>query len=397
MPTPTAAPAHRRSSRRIIVIAGDSRSHRQDKIEEVLTSRGLDGEFWVWDRLAPLPAPEELRMPRRALLGIQAVGTRLALAYAAWMAAVFWATLRSRTCGPFYCIGFIAAFPVAVASLLRRRVFVFDNNDNFSLSHRWPRVVGMLLHRLEEFTAGRAVLHVVPGSERWPRKDPNLRIIRNAPTQTAIATAKRLAASRGYSRPDVLTVYVNGWLPSTRGVPTFLRAMQILAKTPIQMIVAGRVGCPEGEELIRLPNVEFLGDIPQTEALALYYRSHIALTYYDPDIAINRLAESNKWADCVLTGVPFVVNSEVETTGPFIAAGCALQLPYSDATGLAQLLEDLNREQSMLQKIASRLPLVHLTPWDEAMADVVDELFQRDQADLLGGRAQSSASDPPLV
>jgi glycosyltransferase involved in cell wall biosynthesis len=361
---------------RIVVVAGDARSHRQDKIEEVLRARGLGGEFWVWDRLAPLPAPEELRMPRRVLLAMQVVGARLAVAYAAWMAAVFWANLRSTSAGPFYCIGFISAFPVAVASLLRRRLFVFDNNDNFSLSYRWPRIVKLLIHRLEEFTASRAILHVVPGRERWPQNDRNRRIIRNAPTRSAIETARGLAASRRYSRSDSLTVYVNGWLPATRGVSTFLEAMRTLAEVPVRMIIAGRIGCPEGEELIRLPNVEFLGDLPQTEALALYYRSHVALTYYDPRIAINRLAESNKWADCVLSGVPFVVNSEVETTAEFITAGCAFQLPYADSTALARLLEDLNRNRLRLQHTAERLSLVDLTPWDEAMGSVVDDVLQ---------------------
>jgi hypothetical protein len=97
------------------------------------------------------------------------------------------------------------------------------------------------------------------------------------------------------------------------------------------------------------------------------------LTYYDPKVQINRQAESNKWGDCIFLGVPFLVNSEVETAAQFVAQGAAFAVPYSDVDALESLILNLHANPSRLANAVERLQKFRpdYLPFDSAFEKIV--------------------------
>jgi glycosyltransferase involved in cell wall biosynthesis len=170
-----------------------------------------------------------------------------------------------------------------------------------------------------------------------------------------------------------MSIYINGWLSATRGIRTLLEAVSLIkqAGLPIKVIVAGRVACDDAERLVRLKCVENLGMLTNEEALAIYYRSHVAYTYYDPSVSINRLAESQKWTDCWATGTPFICNAEVETVSPYVRASACFTAPYLDSLALAKLVQELIREPVRLETARVGLSSMAFKYWDDEMRKVI--------------------------
>ena len=188
--------------------------------------------------------------------------------------------------------------------------------------------------------------------------------------------AKNLAATKNYSRRgSVFTIYVNGWLSSSRGLGTLLRACKILEErnVEIKIIVAGRLACPDADTLVTLPNVEYFGMLTNEEALAHYYQSNLAFIFYDPCVQINLLAESQKWTDCWATGTAFVSNQEILTLAKFTREKACYALPYEDAGQLADLIERLVKKPASTQEVSDRLCSMNFRFWDDEMRKVVLE------------------------
>jgi hypothetical protein len=342
------------------------------KLREVLERHALPFELWAWAR-SPEEESTSTSYPRRFLhRSAGARGGRLAMEYVAWITRVLIAALRHRRPSLFICSRFDTAFPLAVASLVACRPFVFLNRDNIAKSYRWPRLAQRLLAHVERWVAGRAVVHLVPGYSRWPTRDDNLRVVPNTPTRAMMTAAAARARTIPRSREDALVVYLNGWLTRTRGTKTILEALRAVAEQArVEVLVAGTPECAEAFELLRLPQVRHLGHVPAIEALSLYHVCDLALTYYDPSIEINRLAEPNKWGDCVATRTPFIANVEIETARPFVDGGACFVLPYHDHVSLAALLTELSQDRTRLVAVKAALGAFETPPWDEAMADVL--------------------------
>jgi glycosyltransferase involved in cell wall biosynthesis len=380
---PRGAPMSKPSA--IIVVQQESLRERPrvHKLATVLSKLGIGVEIW---KFGAAGESSELEFPVRNLIGPGWRHRPPLLRYIAWMSGVLWRALWRRRGASIFAIGFDSAFPLSALPHARRWL-VFDNLDNVSLNYRAPRLVASILLRLERWTASRSKLHVVPSKARWTGQESNLRIVANTPSRDAIGAASAIAQQRKYARSLPLTVYVNGWLSPTRGIRTLLSAVHVLRSKPaaIRILVAGRPASPESQELISLDCTEYLGLLTNAEALAVYYRSHLAFTYYDPSIAINRVAESQKWTDCWATGTPFIGNSEIRTLQPFIERGACFSLPYSDVDALARLLADIASNPSRLVEPLRRLQAMHFRFWDDEM-----EVVARDWLSL-------SASGPRTV
>lgn len=303
------------------------------------------------------------------------------LRYVVWMAAVFFGAWRYRRKASFFAVGFDSAFPIAMLPM-RKPTLIFDNIDNISLSYRWPYGFHSVFRALEIWISQRAQIHVVPSRSRWSRTDANLRIVTNTPSRQALLEAKAIADQRGYRRGSDLTIYVNGWLPRTRGIRTLLRALDAARqkRLPVRVLVAGRPSCEDAGRLLSMECTENLGLLTNAEALATYYRSHIAFIYYDPSHAINVLAESQKWTDCWATDTPFVTNVEVKTLDPYLRHDACFALPYEDSDGLAALLETLVHDRSPLEKVRINLRKMNFKYWDDEMKQVIGEWLELNRA-----------------
>jgi hypothetical protein len=358
------------------------------KIPEVLEKLKLKVAYWSWQR-APLVEKAEA-FPQVAILS--KVPDRpfacLLLGYLWWMVRVFWAVLWSRQHEVFVCERFESAFPAAVVTLFRRRRFLFYNSDNLYLSYRWSPLVRRFLLGLERFTARRSAIHLVPSEYRWPAADANRRLLANWPSRQITEAARRIAAEARYARSGPLHVYVNGWLPETRGLRMIAAAAERLADTPIRFIVCGRENGPSARKLISLPNVDYLGERCAATALAQCYRCHIVLTFYDPAIEINRVAEPNKWLDCVVTETPFITNAGILTAKPYQSSGACLTVPYDDDAALEQMLRSLATDPEKLHDVTARLKRIPPQFWDDQMEQILRE-FMELPAECAGDTAQT--------
>lgn len=380
----------------IVLVASTGAPHKRTRLYKLGTLIGKMGgeiEHWSWCRSDEC-VENDHRLPItktvRLLKGGGNASKKLLLCYPLWMVEVFFYTLMKGRNRYLYCLNFESAFPVAVASLLVNTRFVFDHADNFSKSYPWPRLLRVVIEKMESFIVRRAALHVVPGRDRWQGSEDNTRILQNTPSTEMLKVARVLAARRGAPVGNRLTVYVNGWMGRTRGMPQLLEAVKPLGDY-VHVIAAGRVTCAEAEELLTLPHVTFHGKLPNEEALALYFQSDLVLTYYDPAMEINRIAEPNKWGDCVMTETPFLTNAEVQTAKPFLEKEASIAVPYADVDGLREVLLDLARNPARLRAMRHNLVAFQdrIRPWDVGMRRILQEWLGLGEC-----AAAASKSDP---
>jgi len=340
------------------------------RLASLFQSAGVDYEFWGWDRDGAMPPPSAGQ--RLLLSGGGFHNWKLAACYLAWIWVTFLATLRFARRGSIvFSLGTFSAVGPAIAGFFKPLKLVYINNDNVSLSYRFPKVVSSLIAAMESLLARRAVVHVIPSAQRWSRWSGNLIVVKNTPTRSLLDTARGIATDRGY-RPagDCFTLYVNGWLTETRGTAMILDVVRRLRDCRFRLLLAGKPQCRAARELMEEPGVEYAGLIDRKEALALYYRADMVATFYDPSIAINRLAESNKWYECALTRTPFVVNEEVLTAMPFRDAGACFTVRYDDGAALETLIRELTNDSHRLEGVRRNLESIQCRCLEEEFQSV---------------------------
>ena len=357
----------------IIVVQQESLRERPriHKLSRILTQCGVPVQVW---KFGDPPVEEFEGLPIRNIMRAHWRQGSAALRYLVWMATVFARCWSVRNSAHFVAVGFDSAFPLALMPV-RRPQLIFDNIDNISMSYRWPAGIRGILRSLEGWIAHRAWFHVIPSRSRWNRDDANLRVIRNTPSREAVEAARGMAARRNYRPGHPFTIYLNGWLSSTRGIDTLMRTIDLLGKrhVEVRVLVAGRLACDDASRLVAMDRVEHLGMLTNDEALATYYRSDLAFAYYDPAYEINRRAESQKWTDCWATDTPFVTNVEVTTLREYLERDACFALPYDDADGLARLIEELVQDRSRLEAVRNNLKAMRFDYWDAAMKNVMTE------------------------
>lgn len=347
---------------------------RTTKLLSVLQGVGLNVHHLSWQRSAgeqPNNAPVETTCVYQ---GGGYKNRLLVLRYPVYMAALKKHLDRLPDGSSIYGLSLWSAAPVAKLAHKKGLNLLFDNNDNLSMAYPWPGPIKKIVAGMEFQTARSASIHVVPSKARWPHPDANLRIIPNVPLSSDVETAKRLAEESRYTRNRDFTLYVNGWLTPTRGLRQLSEALDSYQGEPFRVLVAGRIDeVPEAKWFLQHPFVEFLGQVSPAESLARYWDAHACFTFYDPAIPINRLAESNKWGDCVLTRCAILVNDEVQTARAFVDKGGAHSVPYNDAKALACLLAELADDPQKAVRAGQNLDAFSYEPWDKMVGDVVSE------------------------
>jgi len=157
---------------------------------------------------------------------------------------------------------------------------------------------------------------------------------------------------------------------------TLMAALQMVDVRELKVVIAGRIGCEAASELAGWPCVEYVGELGVVEALATYFRTHAAFTYYDPSVPINVLAEPTKWGDCVVTGTAFIANQEILGVADYLRIQGCFCTPYRDAGGLASLFRRLVEQPGLALAAGARLTEMATTKdWDTHMAAVLDEAW----------------------
>lgn len=363
----------------IAPLPAPQRRQRLAKMIPLYLAAGVSVKFRGWDRVRGeaqqwkwLGAP----IDEAIILTGGGHGTKLARAmYPIWMLRVFLYVLFSPGKQVFHALGWETAFPAILASFLRSHRIIFDDADRFSMILGLRGHAAKAVMAMEDWTARRSILHIIPSDSRYPTAMATDFVLPNSPTQADIASALNLPTRR-IAR---FVVYANGWLPETRGALIIAEAFRRFSedKPDTALLMAGFIPDSIRQIVTDIRGVTYMGELTQAESLALYRVSEVLITFYDPAIEINRSAESNKWADALFFRVPFIVNSEVKTASKFVDAGVAFALPYGDVAALEKLLSALYFNHDLLKTAAEKFDslVAYLPSFDDRFNAAMSYIF----------------------
>jgi glycosyltransferase involved in cell wall biosynthesis len=350
---------------------------RLTKLAELAVDLGMSITSWCWERV-PGEAKNELTLPQEKRVLLHGGGwstPNIKYYYLLWMVRVFMTLLRERPKAPVYCLGFETAFPALVAKSIVGTRYIFDDADRFSMIVHFPSVLQNLVRFLERKTSEGSEVNIIPGYERYEFKNDKQKVLKNMPDAKAVARSDALHVERPKAS---LVVYVNGWMGETRGMPVLAKVAQRLQdQQEIHFLAAGRVDGSSAQAFVTLPHVTYLGEVENAKALAAYRVSDIVATLYDPNVEINRYAESNKWGDAIYFGVPVLVNDEVMTAQFLRDAGACLSFAYHDTEALARHLLELAQTPATLASLKRQMTTLrtNIKFFDEAMRQVLEEVY----------------------
>lgn len=239
-------------------------------------------------------------------------GGKVKLMYFLWMIKVFFYSFFIPSKSKVWALGFETAFPLLLMSKVKKFDIYFDDADRFSMVFKFPKPIKIIIQKFEIFTSRNVYKHIVPSLSRYDFQSENFFVLKNLPSKKELLAAQQIYKNKEWPKAK-LVIYVNGWLGRDRGMDVALNISESFNKEDLIILLAGRIDCEEAELLSHRENVVYLGNISNAEALAAYYASDYVLTYFNPSIEINRLAESNKWGDALATGCGVLVNNEVTT------------------------------------------------------------------------------------
>lgn len=355
---------------------------RLAKMVPIFLERGYSVILLGWERekqeLKKLKWSDSRVKEVAILKGGGYVSRKARLMYPVWIINVFFRVLFLGRRKNLFCLGWETAFPALMASFFTGSKVIFDDADRFSMILGLPNAANRILEYLEQWASREAFVHLIPGWTRYEWRNSKMAVLRNSPNLSDFDEARAASLAKDDA---VFNVYINGWVGHTRGAPVFLKALNLICEVDDRIVfhIAGRVDSLEGRLLASHPRSVFYGEVSQAKALEIYAISDVVLTYYDPSVAINRHAESNKWGDCVFFGTPFVVNSEVATAEKFVAAGAAWALRYSDAAALASLLLSLSEDREAVKSASISISqyLEEYPTFDTQVNRIIDRVETR--------------------
>lgn len=266
-----------------------------------------------------------------------------------WVFNVARAILRLRP-SLVHVLELDSAIGVWLAALKSGVPYIYDVMDNYDLRYPFPWPVKKAIQAMDSLVIGRSsttivpdIIRVVGPFARWKEK---MLILPNCPPDV-------LANGASIQRRKRFTLLALGYLSDRRGVSLLLDAVDGL--DDVSVIMAGKFDNPKVEERARsMPNIELTGWIPYEKAVLLGCEGHLMYSFYDPGIEGNVLANSQKWFDAMMCGIPVLVNSEV-TNAPWIEkAGFGLLCPYGDASRLRLSILRAKSDLSALDAMGRR-------------------------------------------
>ncbi|GGH35348.1 hypothetical protein IA57_07500 [Mangrovimonas yunxiaonensis] len=279
-------------------------------------------------------------------------GSKIKLFYFLWIIKSFYTCLKLKKTDVVWALGFESAFPALLASKFKSFQVIFDDADRFSMLFPFPKPIKLIIEFFEKITSRNVYKHIIPVIERYNFKSDNFYILQNFPSKSEILEAKKIYNKTTYVK-DKLVVNVNGWLGENRGIDIVKKLCDEKIEG-LSFIMAGKLDCNDAKTIVNYPNVQYLGEVANAEALASYYASDFVFTYYKPNSKINTLAASNKWGDAIMTNIGVILNEEVLTGKFLIDYKIAFSFRTDNESGLIQILKDCIYNRSLIDNIKDK-------------------------------------------
>jgi hypothetical protein len=260
--------------------------------------------------------------------------------YFLWMIKAFFNCLLLKKKDIIWALGFESAFPALIAGKIIGFKVIFDDADRFSKLINFPKPIKIVIEKLERYTSRNVSKHIIPGIDRYNFDSPKFYILKNMPSSVEVEKGKKLFEKNNFIKANIV-INVNGWLGRGRGMDAVLALCTALQDEDVAFILSGKLDCEDAFELVKFPNIQYLGIVSNAVALSSYYASDFVFTYYDPAFEINTLAESNKWGDAIKTGIGIIVNREVKTAKYLRDAEACISFAYSDHQSLIKEIKRL--------------------------------------------------------
>ncbi|MHB2155246.1 glycosyltransferase family protein [Calditrichota bacterium GD2] len=340
--------------RRVLIIApisALSKRTRIKKIAKIFHESGFEIFHLGWERKKGEREEDlDFKIEKKILINGGGYGEKFTRhLYILWLIKVsIFLIKRNKYFTHIYCLGLESALPAVILNFKNKKI-IFDDADRLILILSLPKLLKKIVEKLEKITSKKSFVHIIPNIERYPYNTSKMVLLKNTPDKDEFTKAKKLKIN--FKRRK-LNIYINGWLGKIRGIPIFLEVAKRLESKDIAFLLAGRNGCEEVNDMIRLKNVFYLGNLKNYEALAYYKVSDLVVTFYDPNIKINQYAEANKWGDAIFFNVPVLVNSEVKTANFLRRYDSCFSFKYKDVEGITKFLIKLieNKEELYIKK-----------------------------------------------
>ncbi|MCL1044145.1 hypothetical protein L2737_02205 [Shewanella electrodiphila] len=342
------------------------------KLANVLCELGIATNFVTWvreDDVTTAKDPDNVETTILYKSKETKVKFILVLKYFLWMIKVFlFASLSKEKY--FICSRFENAFPLFLVSLFKNISYLYADRDNLHSTYKWPSIIKKVIYKIECLVAARAKIHLVPGLSRNFTSLNNVRIISNKPSRSLYNKAKLIFNSRDNNLDESYVVYINGWITKNRGLHQISDAIVSKYSKKVKFLIAGDA-TSMSNELLTLDNVNYLGRLSNEEALSFYFESHLVISLYDPSIKINRLAEPNKWWDCVLSQTPFISNFGVSTVERYNDLVEFHLIDYKTPYSLFEAIEKVSK----INRTKKPVKLNCFKFWDDEMKDIIMEFI----------------------
>jgi hypothetical protein len=328
---------------------------KRSRLMKIITSLSAlepgDKQIYFWAGKYQIPQKESNLSYIPLLYGFKRNILKKLFGYVLWYIKVFVLSMKDNK-ELNYCLGFHAAFPVFVASLINNRVcFIFDDHDALSQSYRWKFGLIRLIRWIERKISKRARAHIIPSTSRNFGYQGNILILPNHVSRNSLNNAIQRYTLIKDKYKNMLVLYANGWLVETRGMHLIESLDEQEFENTIKILIAGNIYDDQFKhKILKSPIVEYLGNLSPEDALSYYFASDVVLTFYDPKITINRKAEPNKWQDCIATNTPFISNWGIDTLKPFLENESCFAVDYESKKDLTILVHSLLNDRTLLQK-----------------------------------------------
>lgn len=327
----------------MIVIAPLPCAKKRIRLKKLIDFKNKNNErvlFYGWDRDGnTLEISGPMYKSSFILSGGGFANRKARLMYVLWFFSVLKACLSINEDEVVWAMGFETAFPALIISKIKGFKVIFDDADRFVLLFNIPSAFKSIIRIFEIYTSRNVFKHIIPSKERYDYKSTKFVIIKNTPTKEDIEKSRKIIMSSDFLEfinMFGLIVYVNGWLVESRGLSVIHK---VLSSSPrIGVVMAGKIGDEMAEIVSKLPNCLYVGELDQTEALAINNYVDFIFTYYDPLYPINIYAESNKWGDALFFNKPMLINNEVKTAKKLIKLNVAFACDYNDEKKLITFL-----------------------------------------------------------
>lgn len=319
---------------------------RIPKQAKTLALAGYSVDVLCWDRNKKFPKYEKMpyyNVFRYRVNAPSAAGIKLLPSMLGWWFFIFHYVLNSRY-DIIHACDFDTLPPVVFAKTLKRvRCIVYDIRDSYA-----EKVVGIPdFLRLIIKTVDRLFMRFVDAiliceinRKSYLGNIPNIKpveVIMNVPEYQELNIE-----NKGNSYPIISFC---GFIIENRGIYQICEAIKDLHNVKLQ--VCGF--CPDNAILDyfeRIENLEYYGQVSNTESLKLMKGSALIVAFYDPKVLAHRFPSSNKVFEAMLFGKPVLTNYGTALADFVLENEIGYVVEYDDIPGIRNIINEILNNRS---------------------------------------------------